>query len=307
VIIKVTAVSWRKRVALNSDLSTKIESFYDEHPYPALGRRGMYAYIRMKRQLLQSLGIQLSNLREQSFLEAGCGTGESTLAFAHLQPKRSVGVDLSEVALAQAKRLRDELGMSQVEFFQADIQSLGDLGGPFDIVMCEVLHQTANPVETLRGLMRQTKPGGFIILSVANTWGNLGDVFRYHLVATLAGRNPERRIELARRLFFNRFLLKTRCRGIPKAEFLNLNAVIADIYGHPFRVTYTAGDVLMWLRASGLTYHTSVPSLGTDGGTAWSRLVTQLSMWRSNTYHLAVAAMRPDGPKDTNLEIGEVR
>src|SRR6266487_4339932 len=110
--------------------------------------------------------------------------------------------------------------------------------------MCEVLHQTPDPVLTLQGLARQTKPGGYLILSVANTWGNLWDVLTYRLVALLVGKNTERRIQLGRRLFFNRFLMWTHCRGLPKKTYLNLDAVIADIYGHPFRCTYGGLDVL---------------------------------------------------------------
>jgi SAM-dependent methyltransferase len=250
----------------------------------------MFAYVRMKRALLQSLGISLVTLRDVPVLEVGCGTGESTLAFGYVSHARVVGVDIAGEAVRRARRLRDELGMAHVEFAERDIERLGDLGGPFGVVVCEILHQTPEPERTLRGLVEQTAPGGFLVLSVANSYGNLGDVLRYRAVAMLAGRDPERRIRIARKLFFRR---SRRIRGVATSEVRDLDALIVDIFGHPYRKTYSIGEVLSWTARAGLRFHGSTPKV--DPHSRQDRARGQWSMFRANRFHFEIAVRRAVG------------
>jgi SAM-dependent methyltransferase len=273
-------------------VASPTQLFYEANPYPAMGAAGLYAYLRMKRELLQELGLPLRYLRGRTLLEAACGTGESTLAFARLTSAPAVGVDFSGPSIEIAERLSRELGASDVRFLQRDITALGDVGGPFDIVVCEVVHQTADPHATVRGLAEQVNDGGHLILSVANRLGNLADTMRVHLVTRLAGKDEARRIAVARRLFFNPLAGHTRVRGVRKKVLLNLDAVIADIYGHPFRRNYSAATIVGWLQASGLECVSACPQLplGPDGRRG--RLGTELRMFRDNTYHLAILARK---------------
>ncbi len=281
--------------------AAEVNAFYDRHPYPSMGRAGMYAYLRMKRKLLQDLSIPLDYLTGRSFLEVACGSGESTFAFAMLRrTRRVVGVDLSAVAIAKAEELRAELKLDHVELYRRDIHDLGDLGGPFDVVMCEILHQLPDPRRGLRDLIAQVRPGGLLLIVVSNRWGNLGDILRYRLVRLLAGSDSERRVRLARRLFYNKLLMRTLVRGLRKKDVLHLDNVITDIYGHPYRRTYSVGTVLRWVAEGGLELHATHPDLGLGGGTRWSRARAQARMLRANQFVFELAAHRP-GPPEPEL------
>src|SRR5439155_8349298 len=65
-------------------------------------------------------------------LELGCGTGTNTVWLAQ-HGFDCTGVDLSPRAIARARQRADEAGV-QVNFLEADLTALPDLGGPFDFL-----------------------------------------------------------------------------------------------------------------------------------------------------------------------------
>ena len=68
-------------------------------------------------------------------LDLGCGGGVAACFLAERHPDaRVVGVDSSPVAIATARAVADELGLSNVEFVVADVGGL-DLDRRFDLVM----------------------------------------------------------------------------------------------------------------------------------------------------------------------------
>lgn len=97
-------------------------------------------------------------------LEAGCGVGAQTKTVAPKNNQSSfVSVDISSESIAQAKKLTDSLGISNVEFKRADIFDLPFEDRYFDhIFICFVLEHLANPIDALRKLKRVLKPGGTV-------------------------------------------------------------------------------------------------------------------------------------------------
>jgi SAM-dependent methyltransferase len=95
-------------------------------------------------------------------LEAGCGTGAQTLELAARSPgARFTCVDISAASLAAASRRTADAGLHNVEFQQADLRALPFDAGSFDhVFVCFVLEHLADPVGTLRSLLRLLKPGG---------------------------------------------------------------------------------------------------------------------------------------------------
>ena len=70
-------------------------------------------------------------------LVAGCGTGQHAIATAQQYPGASVlAVDLSLASLAYAKRKTLELGLTDIEYRQADILALDGLQERFDLIEC---------------------------------------------------------------------------------------------------------------------------------------------------------------------------
>lgn len=97
-------------------------------------------------------------------LEAGCGTGAQTVALARRSTgARIVAVDVSEASLAEARARASTVGISNIEFRQADLSALPFAPASFDhIFLCFVLEHLPDPAATLAGLRPLLRPGGTI-------------------------------------------------------------------------------------------------------------------------------------------------
>ncbi|MCS7046543.1 MAG: class I SAM-dependent methyltransferase [Gemmataceae bacterium] len=98
-------------------------------------------------------------------LDAGCGVGYHTLAFAR-RGYQCVGIDISPTILDQAQSHCERTGMTERVTFAC--QPLEDLSFPdasFDIVHCRgVLMHVPEWERALRQLCRVLKPGGCIVI-----------------------------------------------------------------------------------------------------------------------------------------------
>ena len=108
------------------------------------------------------VGEQLwNNLAGKQLLECGCGAGRFTEVL--LQQGASVtSIDLSDAVEAN----QGNCPQSEVHrIAQADIRYLPFAPQQFDVVFClGVVQHTPNPVDTLRSLYEQVKPGGTLII-----------------------------------------------------------------------------------------------------------------------------------------------
>jgi SAM-dependent methyltransferase len=97
-------------------------------------------------------------------LEAGCGVGAQTVTLAQRSPgARFTSVDVSQDAIAEARRRADAAGLTNVEFRHADIFDLPFGAESFDCVfVCFVLEHLSRPVEALAVLRGLLRPGGTI-------------------------------------------------------------------------------------------------------------------------------------------------
>ena len=115
-----------------------------------------------------------------SVLDAGCGAGRFAVDIARSGAAVSL-VDISEVQLALAEEKLDEEGLSDrcVRSLVADIGDLSALEtNTFDTTVCYggPLNYLFDRIEmALSELVRVTKPGGVVLVSVMSRWG----VFRY--------------------------------------------------------------------------------------------------------------------------------
>src|SRR5438128_3490370 len=99
-------------------------------------------------------------------LEVGCGVGAQTVTLAQRSPDaRFTSIDVYPDSLAQAKRMTDTAGLTNVHFQQADIFASPSAPGSFDhVFVCFVLEHLSRPVEALTILNRLLRPGGTITL-----------------------------------------------------------------------------------------------------------------------------------------------
>jgi tetratricopeptide (TPR) repeat protein len=158
---------------IDDEVSRQVRAQYEENPYPRWIKGGPPA----QPAILERRPAPIADV-----LIAGCGTGFFTLGFARKAPQaRFLAIDLSLSSLGYAKRMADSLGVTNIEFAQADIMKLGGLGRSFDFIDSSgVLHHMADPWagwQVLRSLLR---PDGLMQI------GLYSELARQNIVAARA-------------------------------------------------------------------------------------------------------------------------
>lgn len=112
--------------------------------------------------------------RESIVLDAGCGIGRFTTLLAE-RFKKVVAFDPSLPSLKACQRHLDERGLHNVDMHWADISFLDEMTeSTFDVVIAiELICYTADPLKSLKRLMRVAKPNAKIFLSVEGRLGAL--------------------------------------------------------------------------------------------------------------------------------------
>lgn len=102
----------------------------------------------------------------RTLLDVGCGPGTITVDLAErVAPGRVIGVDAAGDVIAQASRLAEERGASNVEFRVGDAYALELPDASVDVVHAhQILHHLARPVDALREWRRVLAPGGVLAL-----------------------------------------------------------------------------------------------------------------------------------------------
>jgi 2-polyprenyl-3-methyl-5-hydroxy-6-metoxy-1,4-benzoquinol methylase len=146
---------------VDDDVSLRVMRQYEENPYP-----------RWNIDPLAAVGTAAGGghavgspaQREQTILIAGCGTGEHPFDIARKAPHaRILAIDLSRASLAYAQRKTREHGLRNIEYAQADILKLGEIGRTFDrIEAMGVLHHLADPQVGWRILLSLLAPDGIM-------------------------------------------------------------------------------------------------------------------------------------------------
>lgn len=101
-------------------------------------------------------------------LDVGCGPGTITVDLARrVAPGLVVGVDQEPSVVERARRLADQLGISNVRFVVADVADLpaacGSSPAGFDLVHAhQLLLHVPDPVTTLRRMMASARRGGLV-------------------------------------------------------------------------------------------------------------------------------------------------
>jgi 2-polyprenyl-3-methyl-5-hydroxy-6-metoxy-1,4-benzoquinol methylase/tetratricopeptide (TPR) repeat protein len=158
---------------LGGGVSAVVRAQYEENPYPRwvsmpLRERPVPFNAELRRTLPFAHFAPLAAEHGPEVLVAGCGTGADAIAVARrFHGARVLAVDLSLASLAYAQRKTRELGVTNIEYAQADILELGGLERSFDVVSAiGVLHHLADPLEGWRILISRLRPGGCMCLGL---------------------------------------------------------------------------------------------------------------------------------------------
>jgi len=157
--------------AIEAEVSRRVQEQYEENPYPRwvkLAPGGTPKPLAASlRELFPLAAMQPTGpLDAVDILVAGCGTGQHPIETAQrFRGARVLAVDLSRASLAYATRKTREMGLTSIEYAQADLLELGSLERRFDVIeSVGVLHHLAEPLAGWRVLLSLLRPGGFMRL-----------------------------------------------------------------------------------------------------------------------------------------------
>ena len=168
---------------IEDEVSLLVQSQYEANPYPRWEKvppgvvQGSVGGALRKKFPLAS--FEAPPARDHiDILIAGCGTGQQSIDVTRTYPgARVLAVDLSRTSLGYAIRKSRELGLSSIEYAQADLLRLGSLDRRFDFISCSgVLHHLADPWTGWRVLLSLLRHGGFMKL------GFYSEAARRHVV-----------------------------------------------------------------------------------------------------------------------------
>lgn len=135
------------------------ERFRSEYHY------AVFEYYRSAKVIafLEQYGVRLGG----RVLDAGCGGGGMPVSLAEEQADVTA-IDLKDRFVQAGERLRDELGLTRLQFAQADGTTLPFASAAFDGVLSHaVIEHVADADRYLGECARVLKPGGWMYLSTS--------------------------------------------------------------------------------------------------------------------------------------------
>lgn len=156
---------------IDNEVSLLVRNQYELNPYPRWTKAApvgqvsnVVGYLRQKFPRASFVG-QDQSCRIDVMI-AGCGTGQHSIRTAQqFQGAQVLAIDLSISSLSYAKRKTAELGLTSIDYAQADLLQVGSLGRSFDVIeSVGVLHHLDDPLAGWRVLLSLLRPGGFMRL-----------------------------------------------------------------------------------------------------------------------------------------------
>ncbi|MBD2301036.1 class I SAM-dependent methyltransferase [Nostoc sp. FACHB-190] len=153
-----------------SDLKEKIRQQFEAIPYP---NNSVEETPKNKLNLLYVCNFvtsfylrnqEIINTKDKVILDAGCGSGYTSLALAEANPDaKIIGVDLSAESVKLARQRLQYHGFDNAEFYTLSIEDLSQLGMQFDYINCdETLYLLPDPVLGLQAMKSVLQPHGII-------------------------------------------------------------------------------------------------------------------------------------------------
>jgi tetratricopeptide (TPR) repeat protein/2-polyprenyl-3-methyl-5-hydroxy-6-metoxy-1,4-benzoquinol methylase len=159
--------------AIEDRVSLLVQEQYEENPYPRWAKAEppgnplpVDQYFRSK--FPAASFRNLGKTGEIDLLIAGCGTGQHAIETAQrFRNPRVLAIDLSLSSLSYAAFKTQEIGLSNIEYAQADILKISSLERMFDVIETGgVLHHMADPFAGWRALLSRLRPNGFMAVGL---------------------------------------------------------------------------------------------------------------------------------------------
>ena len=234
-----------------------VVAMYSRYPYPSPVITGGLSFDIAN---LFSLLCDDEALAGRSVLDAGCGTGQRAVGFAHRHPSARVhGIDAVDAALSVARELAGGNRVGNVSFSRRDIMNL-EMGERFDFVISTgVVHHLEDPRRGLHNLCRQLTDDGVICIWLYHPFGEMDRLLGRELLLTLWGDSrgdlaEGQRVMQALELGLNRTRYGHGAAAAPAGSKRAQLSADADAYMHPIVNAYRFEQAMSLFRDSGVEW-----------------------------------------------------
>lgn len=234
-----------------------VVAMYSRYPYPSPVVGGGLAFDIAN---LFAMLCRDDALEGRKVLDAGCGTGQRAVGFAHRYPGAKVhGIDAVEASLHVARELAERHGVRNATFSRRDILGL-EMDEEFDfIISTGVVHHLEDPRRGLHDLCRHLAADGVICVWHYHPFGEMDRLLGRELLLTLWG---DQRGDLAQG---QRIMEQLQLRLPPDQYGYGANAARpesrraqlsahADAFMHPIVNAYRFGEAMAMFRDSGVEW-----------------------------------------------------
>jgi tetratricopeptide (TPR) repeat protein/2-polyprenyl-3-methyl-5-hydroxy-6-metoxy-1,4-benzoquinol methylase len=240
-------------------VSRNVRELYEENPYPrwvrtargdALNGIGAYLYRKFPLACFQRRAGTSVDI-----LVAGCGTGQHAIEVARrFQGAQVLAIDLSLSSLAYARRKSQELGLTNIEYAQADILELGALGRSFDLIEAAgVLHHMADPYAAWETLLSLLRPDGFMMVGLYSEVARRDILRARRFIAARQFEPVPEQIRQCRQEIMALPEAEGLASLLRQSDFFSISTC-RDLLFHVQERYVSLGEIEDYLRAGGLTF-----------------------------------------------------
>jgi len=137
---------------------TKLSDTYEKY----YGNKKYYTVAKRSNQYVKDWIA--AEAKDKIFLDYACGNGGNALFAARSGSELSLGFDISEVSIKNARKAATETGLSnKIRFFQADAENTGLPDNSIDTIVCTGMLHHLDLSFAFPELRRILKPGGKIL------------------------------------------------------------------------------------------------------------------------------------------------
>jgi 2-polyprenyl-3-methyl-5-hydroxy-6-metoxy-1,4-benzoquinol methylase/tetratricopeptide (TPR) repeat protein len=238
---------------IDDAVSLQVQHQYEESPYPrwiAVPQIEPTTVVHFLRDRLNIVPLSWPQTTVGvDILIAGCGTGSHSIDSALRFPQAHIlAIDISRTSLAYARRKSRALGLTNVEYGQADILKLAALGRRFDVIeTVGVLHHLADPAAGWRVLLSLLRPHGLMMVGLYSATARQSLAAARAFIAERGYRARADDIRVCRQELIKR-------SGMPPFRDFSYTSGCRDLLFNVMEHQFTIPQIEEFLDANGLTF-----------------------------------------------------
>jgi SAM-dependent methyltransferase len=236
----------------------KTRDFYNQFTYPFVGVKEHSNVGGDSIFYLFDLFSKRDGLKDQLFLDAGCGTGQRVLDIArHFKKAKFVGIDFSQSSIKIAKEQAEHDHIKNINFYCHNILTYQSKTKYSIINVNGVLHHIQNAGDVLKNLSSNLAEDGLLVAWCYHKYGEADRMINRDLLLTLLNEKKDdyqSGIELMKDM--NMSISENRY-GKSYGNALSKNDQLikdADAFLNPYVRTFTFMELMRQIKDSGLDW-----------------------------------------------------